>query len=68
MIGMPAWCEVQSHVARELGEPVTAGQPLVPVRRSGMTWAARTPGAGAIVIKLRCAAISAILRRLPDPA
>ncbi len=52
-LGVPAWREVQLQVARELGEPVSGGEPLVPARRSAMTWAARTRGTGPIVIKLR---------------
>jgi hypothetical protein len=51
--GMPAWREVQPLVSRELGEPVSGAGPLVPARRSGMTWAARAQGTGAIVVKLR---------------
>jgi Phosphotransferase enzyme family len=51
--GMPAWREVQLLVARELGEPVSGAGPLVPARRSGMTWAARAQRAGAIVAKVR---------------
>jgi aminoglycoside phosphotransferase (APT) family kinase protein len=50
---MPAWREVRLLVARELGEPVSEAEPLVPVRRSGMTWAARAQRTGAIVIKIR---------------
>jgi len=49
----PAWREVRPLVARELGEAVDGGEPLVPARRSGMTWAARAQRAGAIVVKLR---------------
>jgi hypothetical protein len=51
--GMPAWREVQLLVARELGEPVSGAGPLVPARRSGMTWAARAQRTGAIVVKVR---------------
>jgi hypothetical protein len=51
--GMPAWREVQLLVARELGEPVCGAGPLVPARRSGMTWAARAQRTGAIVVKVR---------------
>jgi aminoglycoside phosphotransferase (APT) family kinase protein len=50
---MPAWREVQLVVSRELGEPVSGAVPLVPERRSGMTWAARARRAGAVVVKLR---------------
>ena len=51
--GMPAWREVRLLVARELGEPVSGAEPLVPARRSGMTWAARAQRTGAIVVKVR---------------
>jgi hypothetical protein len=51
--GRPAWREVQLLVARELGEPVSGAGPLVPARRSGMTWAARAQRTGAIVVKVR---------------
>jgi aminoglycoside phosphotransferase (APT) family kinase protein len=51
--GMPAWREVQLLVSRELGEPVSGAGPLVPARRSGMTWAASAQRTGAIVVKLR---------------
>ena len=51
--GIPAWREVQLLVTRELGEPVSGAGPLVPARRSGMTWAARAQRAGAIVVKVR---------------
>jgi aminoglycoside phosphotransferase (APT) family kinase protein len=40
-------------IARELGESVSDAQPLVPVRQSGMTWAARAQRTGAIVVKIR---------------
>jgi Phosphotransferase enzyme family len=50
---VPAWREVQLLVTRELGEPVSGSGPLVPARRSGMTWAARAQRAGAIVVKVR---------------
>ena len=50
---MPAWHEIRMRVATELGEPVHDGQPLTPPRTSRMTWAARTPGTGAIVVKAR---------------
>ena len=50
---MPAWREVRLLAARELGEPVSDAEPLVPVRRSGMTWAARAQRTGAIVVKIR---------------
>jgi len=53
MTRRPAWREVRPLVARELGEAVDGGEPLVPARRSGMTWAARAQRAGAIVVKLR---------------
>jgi hypothetical protein len=51
--GMPAWNEIRMGVARELGEPVYDAQPLTPPRRLRMTWAARAPGTGAIVVKAR---------------
>jgi hypothetical protein len=51
--GMPAWREVQLMVSRELGARVFGAEPLAPVKRSGMTWAAGTPGTGAIVVKVR---------------
>ena len=51
--GIPAWREVQRLVTRELGEPVSGAGPLVPARRSGMTWAARAQRVGAIVVKVR---------------
>jgi hypothetical protein len=51
--GMPAWREVRLLVARELGERVYGTEPLVPVRRSGMTWAARAQRTGPIVVKVR---------------
>ncbi len=51
--GMPAWREVQLAVSQELGERVYRAEPLAPVKRSGMTWAARAQGAGAIVVKVR---------------
>jgi Ser/Thr protein kinase RdoA (MazF antagonist) len=50
---MPAWRDVRLLVARELGEPVSGAGPLVPARRSGMTWAARAQRTGPIVVKLR---------------
>jgi aminoglycoside phosphotransferase (APT) family kinase protein len=50
---MPTWRDVQPLVSRALGEPVSGAGPLVPERRSGITWAARAPRAGAIVVKLR---------------
>jgi hypothetical protein len=50
---MPAWREVQLLVGRELGERVYGARPLTPVRLSRMTWAARTGGTGAIVVKVR---------------
>jgi hypothetical protein len=49
----PAWREVQLRVARELGEPVHDAEPLVPARRSGMTWAALAQRTGPIVVKIR---------------
>jgi hypothetical protein len=51
--GRPAWRQVQLRVARELGEPVSGAEPLVPARRSGMTWGARAQLTGAIVVKIR---------------
>jgi aminoglycoside phosphotransferase len=51
--GMPAWREVQLLIAREMGEPVSDARPLVPARRSGMTWAARAQRTGAIIVKAR---------------
>jgi hypothetical protein len=51
--GPPLWSEVRGLVARELGEPVDQGRPLTTVRSSRMTWAARTPETGPIVIKVR---------------
>jgi hypothetical protein len=51
--GMPAWREIRLLVARELGEPVSGAEPLVPARRAGMTWAARAQRAGPIVVKVR---------------
>src|ERR1700734_1171587 len=51
--GRPAWREIRLLVSRELDEPVSGAEPLVPVRRSGMTWAARAQRTGAIVVKLR---------------
>jgi hypothetical protein len=51
--GMPAWREVRLLVARELGEPVSGAERLVPARRSGMTWAARAQRTGPIVVKIR---------------
>ncbi|HWC80452.1 MAG TPA: hypothetical protein VG756_10855 [Pseudonocardiaceae bacterium] len=53
MADVPTWSEVRRLVARELGEPVSDGEPLTSVRRSRMTWAARAPGAGPIVVKIR---------------
>lgn len=50
---MPAWREIELLLSRELGEPVSGCAPLVPARQSGMTWAARARGTGAIVVKLR---------------
>ena len=50
---MPAWHEIQVLIAGELGEPVHDARPLTPPRTSRMTWAARAPGTGAIVIKAR---------------
>jgi len=50
---VPAWREVRLLVARELGEAVDGGEPLVPARRSGMTWAAGAQRTGAIVVKVR---------------
>jgi hypothetical protein len=49
----PDWREVQPRVARELGEPVDDAEPLVPARRSGMTWAALAKRTGPIVVKIR---------------
>jgi aminoglycoside phosphotransferase (APT) family kinase protein len=51
--GRPSWREVQLLVSRELGEPVAGAGPLVPARRSGLTWAARAQRTGAIVVKVR---------------
>jgi aminoglycoside phosphotransferase (APT) family kinase protein len=51
--GRPGWREIRLLVSRELDEPVSGAEPLVPVRRSGMTWAARAQRTGAIVVKLR---------------
>jgi len=51
--GMPAWREIGTRVAEELGEPVHDAQPLTPPRTSRMTWAARAPETGAIVVKAR---------------
>ncbi len=53
MTGMPAWPEVQRLITRELGERVYDAEPLTPAKRSGMTWAARALGTGAIVVKVR---------------
>jgi aminoglycoside phosphotransferase (APT) family kinase protein len=50
---MPAWREVQLLIARELGEPVSGARPLLPARRSGMTWAARAQRTGTIIVKIR---------------
>ena len=50
---MPAWREVSPLVARELGERVYGTEPLVPERRSGMTWAAWAQRTGPIVVKVR---------------
>jgi Ser/Thr protein kinase RdoA (MazF antagonist) len=50
---MPAWPEVHLLVARELGERVEGAGPLTPAKRSGITWAARAQGTGAIVVKVR---------------
>ena len=50
---MPSWTEVRGLVARALGEPVDQPRPLTTVRRSRMTWAARAPRTGPIVIKVR---------------
>jgi aminoglycoside phosphotransferase (APT) family kinase protein len=49
---MPGWRDVQPLIARELGDRVADGQPLTSARPS-MTWAARAPGAGPIVVKIR---------------
>jgi hypothetical protein len=51
--GRPGWREVRHWVARELGEAVDGAEPLVPARRSGMTWAARAQRTGPIVVKIR---------------
>jgi hypothetical protein len=51
--GSPAWREVRLLVARELGERLYDARPLVPARRSGMTWAARAHRTGPIVVKAR---------------
>jgi aminoglycoside phosphotransferase (APT) family kinase protein len=50
---VPAWHEISALVGTELGEPVRDGQPLTSPRTSRMTWAARTPDTGAIVVKAR---------------
>lgn len=50
---MPAWADIRVLVASELGEPVHDAQPLTPARRSRMTWAARTPTSGPVVVKAR---------------
>jgi aminoglycoside phosphotransferase (APT) family kinase protein len=50
---MPAWHEIRVPVAKQLGEPVHDGHLLTPPRTCRMTWAARTPGTGAIVVKAR---------------
>jgi hypothetical protein len=50
---MPAWPEVQLLVARQLGERVSPARPLTPAKQSGVTWAARAQGTGAIVVKVR---------------
>jgi hypothetical protein len=49
----PTWREVQPLVSRELGEPVSGAELLVPARRAAVTWAARARRTGAIVVKLR---------------
>jgi Ser/Thr protein kinase RdoA (MazF antagonist) len=49
---MPAWREVRTLVARELGEPVYDARPLTPARPA-MTWAARAHRTGPIVVKAR---------------
>jgi aminoglycoside phosphotransferase (APT) family kinase protein len=51
--GVPAWPEVRAVVARELGQPLDDARPLTPARRSRMTWAARGPRTGPIVVKVR---------------
>jgi Ser/Thr protein kinase RdoA (MazF antagonist) len=50
---MPAWREVQLLVARQLGERVYGARPLAPGKLSRMTWAARAPETGQIVVKVR---------------
>jgi Phosphotransferase enzyme family len=50
---MPAWPEVQLLVARELGERVDGARPLTAAKSSRMTWAARAPGTGEVVVKVR---------------
>jgi hypothetical protein len=50
---MPSWPAVGGVVARELGEPVGEGRPLTTARSSRMTWAARAPETGPIVVKVR---------------
>jgi Phosphotransferase enzyme family len=49
---MPPWREVHLPVARGLGEPVYGARPLTPARPA-MTWAARAPGTGPIIVKVR---------------
>jgi hypothetical protein len=50
---MPAWREVHTLIARELGEPVYDARPLTPPRTLRMTWAARAQRIGRIVVKTR---------------
>lgn len=49
---MPAWRDIQTLIARELGDRVDDAKPLTPARPS-MTWAARGRATGPIVVKIR---------------
>jgi aminoglycoside phosphotransferase (APT) family kinase protein len=49
---MPAWPEIGTLVTRELSAPLYDARPLTPARPS-TTWAARAPGTGPIVVKIR---------------
>jgi hypothetical protein len=50
---LPAWHEVHTLIARELGDRMYAPELLTTVRRSRMTWAARAERTGPIVVKIR---------------
>jgi hypothetical protein len=48
-----SWPTITARLEPELGEPLPKGRRLTPPKLSRATWAARTRGAGEIVVKVR---------------